>query len=340
MSGRTIPRLPGRPLGVGVQLPEVEREVRWPELRAIARTGRAGGLRLDLVGRPPAVPVRDRPSARTVGGVVDARRRSPRPPSASRSGRWSPRPRSTRRSCSPSTRRRSTRSPAAGSCWASGAGWNDVEFAALGAPFDHRISRFEESFTVVRTLLAEGAIDFDGTVRPGARRRAAAAVGAAGRPAAADRVERPADARGDGPVRGRAGTPGTRTPATRPAGVAPLRATVDAAAVAAGREPGRDRAHRRRPGADARRHRPDHGRHRPQAGRAADRGAARGRSPTRCGPTRARASGTSSSSSTRSPRRRSRRWRRRSRRWTAGDGAHGMTRAGRRDEPHARSCAC
>jgi len=39
-----IPRRPGRPLGVGVQLPEVEREVRWPELRAIARTAEDVGF--------------------------------------------------------------------------------------------------------------------------------------------------------------------------------------------------------------------------------------------------------------------------------------------------------
>jgi alkanesulfonate monooxygenase SsuD/methylene tetrahydromethanopterin reductase-like flavin-dependent oxidoreductase (luciferase family) len=43
-----------------------------------------------------------------------------------------------------------------------GAGWNPVEFAALGAPFDHRISRFEEAFTIVRELLAHGTIDFAG----------------------------------------------------------------------------------------------------------------------------------------------------------------------------------
>src|SRR4051812_27108792 len=43
-----------------------------------------------------------------------------------------------------------------------GAGWNETEFAALGAPFDHRISRFEEAFTIIRTLLAEGRIDFQG----------------------------------------------------------------------------------------------------------------------------------------------------------------------------------
>ena len=44
MSARTIPRRAGRPIGVGVQLPEVEREVRWPELRAIARLAEQAGF--------------------------------------------------------------------------------------------------------------------------------------------------------------------------------------------------------------------------------------------------------------------------------------------------------
>jgi alkanesulfonate monooxygenase SsuD/methylene tetrahydromethanopterin reductase-like flavin-dependent oxidoreductase (luciferase family) len=43
-----------------------------------------------------------------------------------------------------------------------GAGWNETEFRAFGFPFDHRIDRFEEAFTIIRTLLAEGEIDFDG----------------------------------------------------------------------------------------------------------------------------------------------------------------------------------
>ena len=44
-----------------------------------------------------------------------------------------------------------------------GAGWNEPEFAGLGLPFDHRVSRFEEAFTIIRTLLADGHIDFAGT---------------------------------------------------------------------------------------------------------------------------------------------------------------------------------
>lgn len=43
-----------------------------------------------------------------------------------------------------------------------GAGWNEVEYRAFGFPFDHRASRFEEAFTIIRTLLGEGRIDFEG----------------------------------------------------------------------------------------------------------------------------------------------------------------------------------
>jgi alkanesulfonate monooxygenase SsuD/methylene tetrahydromethanopterin reductase-like flavin-dependent oxidoreductase (luciferase family) len=43
-----------------------------------------------------------------------------------------------------------------------GAGWNDVEFAAFGFPLEYRIARFEEAFTIVRTLLRQGHIDFEG----------------------------------------------------------------------------------------------------------------------------------------------------------------------------------
>ena len=43
-----------------------------------------------------------------------------------------------------------------------GAGWNETEFRAYGYPYDHRIDRFEEAFTIIRTLLRDGAIDFDG----------------------------------------------------------------------------------------------------------------------------------------------------------------------------------
>ena len=43
-----------------------------------------------------------------------------------------------------------------------GAGWNRTEYDAFGFPFDHRASRFEEAFTIIRRLLREGAVDFTG----------------------------------------------------------------------------------------------------------------------------------------------------------------------------------
>ncbi len=43
-----------------------------------------------------------------------------------------------------------------------GAGWNRREYDAFGFPYDHRVSRFAEAFTIIRTLLREGEIDFHG----------------------------------------------------------------------------------------------------------------------------------------------------------------------------------
>ncbi|MGB1654189.1 MAG: LLM class flavin-dependent oxidoreductase [Acidimicrobiales bacterium] len=44
-----------------------------------------------------------------------------------------------------------------------GAGWNRREYDAFGFAFDRRVSRFEEAFTIIRSLLRDGAIDFHGT---------------------------------------------------------------------------------------------------------------------------------------------------------------------------------
>jgi len=44
-----------------------------------------------------------------------------------------------------------------------GAGWNEAEYRAFGFPYDHRVDRFAEAFTIIRTLLREGHVDFDGT---------------------------------------------------------------------------------------------------------------------------------------------------------------------------------
>ena len=136
-----------------------------------------------------------------------------------------------------------------------GAGWNETEYRAFGFPFDHRISRFEEAFTIIRTLLSDGAIDFEGTYYT-----------------ARDCEIRPRGPRPGGPPI-LLGSTGERMLAigaphiaawnawfvdfdNRPEGIAPLRERVDAAAAAAGRDPADDRADRRRPGPAERRRRP------------------------------------------------------------------------------------
>src|SRR5215218_5407929 len=43
-----------------------------------------------------------------------------------------------------------------------GSGWNQPEFDAYGFPFDHRYARFAESFEIIRSLLRDGQVDFNG----------------------------------------------------------------------------------------------------------------------------------------------------------------------------------
>jgi alkanesulfonate monooxygenase SsuD/methylene tetrahydromethanopterin reductase-like flavin-dependent oxidoreductase (luciferase family) len=43
-----------------------------------------------------------------------------------------------------------------------GAGWNEPEFRAFGLPYDHRVSRFEEAFTIIRGLLAGERVTLPG----------------------------------------------------------------------------------------------------------------------------------------------------------------------------------
>jgi probable F420-dependent oxidoreductase len=43
-----------------------------------------------------------------------------------------------------------------------GAGWHQPEFEALGIPFDHRASRFAEAIGILKPLLRDGYVDFQG----------------------------------------------------------------------------------------------------------------------------------------------------------------------------------
>ena len=149
-----------RPFAIGVQLPEVEREVRWPELRAMAETAEAVGFDSVWVG--------DHLLYRSGNGV--------RGPWEAWSLLAALAAVTSRVQLGPLVAATSFHSPAMLAKKAAtvdeisdgrlilglGAGWNQVEYEAFGFPFDHRASRFEEAFTIIRTLLRQGAIDFAG----------------------------------------------------------------------------------------------------------------------------------------------------------------------------------
>ena len=123
-----------------------------------------------------------------------------------------------------------------------GAGWYEPEYRAFGYPFDHRVDRFEEALTIIQALLREGHVDFAGTYYQ-----------------ARDCELRPRGPRPQGPpiMIGTTNPTGQPRPRTLrlvaehadlwnewlvfwrswPDAVPPLRAKVDAACVAAGRDP-------------------------------------------------------------------------------------------------------
>ncbi|MFM9105424.1 MAG: LLM class flavin-dependent oxidoreductase [Chloroflexota bacterium] len=43
-----------------------------------------------------------------------------------------------------------------------GAGWHEPEYRAFGFPYDHRVSRFDESLQIIHGLLREGRVTVDG----------------------------------------------------------------------------------------------------------------------------------------------------------------------------------
>jgi probable F420-dependent oxidoreductase len=150
-----------RPLKVGVQLPEVERVVRWPELRAMARIAEQVGFDSLWVGDHLLYRYADG-SARgpweawtTLAGLAEATERITLGPLVAATAFHAP---------AMLAKQAATVDEISGGrlILGLGAGWNEAEFRAFGFPFDHRVSRFEEAFTIVRTLLRDGAIDFDG----------------------------------------------------------------------------------------------------------------------------------------------------------------------------------
>ncbi len=151
----------GRPLKVGIQLPEVERDVRWPELLDMTRAIEDLGFDSVWVGEHLLYRWTDRP---------------PRGPWEAWTSLAAIAASTTRIELGPLVACTNFHNPALLAKQAVtidelsggrfvlglGAGWNETEFRAFGYPFDHRIDRFAEAFTIISTLLRDGAIDFDG----------------------------------------------------------------------------------------------------------------------------------------------------------------------------------
>jgi len=150
-----------RPLRVGVQLPEVEREVRWPELLDMARAIEDLGFDAIWVGEhllyrwPDREPRGPWEAWTLMAALAAVTSRVTIGPLVACTNFHNP---------ALLAKQAATIDEVAGGRFVLGlgAGWNETEFQAFGFPYDHRIARFDEAFTIIRTLLREGAIDFDG----------------------------------------------------------------------------------------------------------------------------------------------------------------------------------
>ena len=223
-----------RPLRVGVQLPEVEREVRWAEYAAMATAAEEVGFDSIWVGdhllyrgdgRPERGPWNAWALLAALAGVTERVALGPLV------------------ACTAFQRPGLLAHIAATVDEVSGgrlvvglgAGWNEVEFRAYGMPFDHRIARFAEAFEIIRRLLAgehvtlAGAYESveDAVLLPRPARRAPLMVG------------------GNGPRLLAATLPHVDAWNTwfdrfgnTPEGFAALNGEIEAAARAAGRDPG------------------------------------------------------------------------------------------------------
>ena len=150
-----------QPLRVGIQLPEVEREVRWPEIAAIARAAEKAGFDSvwfgdHLLYRGGGHPERGPWDAWTIlAGLATVTERVTIGPLVACTAFQ--RPGLLARTAAAVDELCGGRLVVA-----LGAGWNEAEFRAFGVPYDHLVSRFEESFEIVRRLLAGQRVTYSG----------------------------------------------------------------------------------------------------------------------------------------------------------------------------------
>jgi probable F420-dependent oxidoreductase len=176
-----------RPVRIGIQLPEVEREVRWPEYAAMASAAEEVGFDSIWLGdhylyRDDGRSERGPWEAWTLlAALASVTERVAIGPLVACLGFHAP---------AVLAKMAATVDEISGGrlVLGVGAGWNATEFRAFGLPFDRRVARFEESFEIVRRLLAGERVtshgDFfdvdDAVLLPAPARRPTLMIGSTG----------------------------------------------------------------------------------------------------------------------------------------------------------------
>lgn len=151
-----------RPLRVGIQLPEVERVVRWPEYRSMGRAAEAAGFDSIWVGdhllyRGDGRPERGPWEAWSLLAALAASTERVRLGPLVACTAFSPPALLAKRAAA-------VQEISGGRLVLGlGAGWSEDEFRAFGVPFDRRVARFAESFEVIRRLTAGERVTLHGT---------------------------------------------------------------------------------------------------------------------------------------------------------------------------------
>jgi alkanesulfonate monooxygenase SsuD/methylene tetrahydromethanopterin reductase-like flavin-dependent oxidoreductase (luciferase family) len=151
-----------RPRKIGLQLPEAERVVRWTEMRQMAQLAEQIGFDSLWVGDhllylpPDAEPKGPWEAWSVLAALAEATERVELAPLVACTAFHNP---------AMIAKKAATIDEISNGrlILGLGAGWNLPDFQPFGFPFDHRVGRFEEAFTIIRTLLATGEIDFHGT---------------------------------------------------------------------------------------------------------------------------------------------------------------------------------
>jgi len=149
-----------RPLKIGVQLPEVEYDYTWPQLEEMASVAEAIGL--DSIWLGDHLMYRDAKGARgpfeawsTMSALAAVTKRAQIGPLVASLGFHSP---------AMIAKKATTIDRISNGRFilGIGSGWNEAEYRGFGFPFDHRVSRFAEAFTIIRALFETGECDFHG----------------------------------------------------------------------------------------------------------------------------------------------------------------------------------